>query len=211
MRILIACEESQTVLVEFLKRGHDAYSCDLLPTSGPYPEWHMQQDVTPLMYQEWDRVISFPPCTHLAVSGAKHFEGKRADGRQREAILFFLKIWQHSHAVENPMGIMNGGDYISKWFPDLYDYATGIGFPFKPQQIVQPYMFGDPFTKTTCLWLKGLPLLKPTNIVDKGARHVFKSGKSLPAWYNLPPSEDRSKIRSKTFPGIASAMAAQWG
>lgn len=120
MRILVACEESQAVQTEFMKRGHDAYSCDILPTSGMYPEWHLQQDVIPLFDQQWDRVISFPPCTHLAVSGAKHFAAKRADGRQREAIMFFLKIWKHSNVVENPIGIMNTPNYIAKWFPDIY-------------------------------------------------------------------------------------------
>lgn len=212
MKVLFACEESQTVLVEFMKRGHEAYSCDILPTSGPYPEWHLQQDVTPLLKQKWDRVISFVPCTHLAVSGAKHFAAKRADGRQRSAVVFFLHVWYHSDAVENPVGIMNSPKYLKQWFPDLYQFALKIGFPFKPSQIIQPYQFGDPFTKTTCLWLRnGLPLLTPTNVVDKGERHITKGGKSLPVWYNLPPGEDRARIRSKTFPGIAAAMAQQWG
>lgn len=140
-------------------------------------------------------IIAFPPCTDLAVSGAKHFAKKRADGRQQASIDFFMMIANakcSKIAIENPVGIMS-----TEWR--------------KPDQIIQPYMFGEPFTKTTCLWLRGLPMLKATLIVDKGERHITKSGKSIPAWYNLPPSENRSKIRSKTFNGIAKAMAEQWG
>lgn len=212
MKILIACEESQTVMVEFLQRGHDVYSCDLLPSSGSRPDRHIQDDVVPLLSKSWDMVISFPPCTHLAVSGAKHFEQKRADGRQREAILFFLTMWQHSHVVENPIGIMNKPDYIRKWYPDIYQYCLHINFPFKPSQIIQPYQFGDAFTNSTCLWIRhDLKPLTHTNVVDKGNRHVTKGGKSLPEWYNIPPGPDRARIRSKTFPGIAQAMAEQWG
>jgi hypothetical protein len=141
-------------------------------------------------------IIAFPPCTHLASSGAKHFEQKRKDGRQQEGIDFFMEfVHRTAHvprvAIENPIGIMSS----------IYR---------KPDQIVQPWMFGDPFTKSTCLWLKGLPLLEPTQVVDKGSRHVTKGGKSLPTWYNLPPSPDRAKIRSATFPGLAKAMAEQW-
>lgn len=134
-------------------------------------------------------MIAFPPCTHLAVSGARWFEEKRKDGRQQAAIKFFMQIINAPIpliAVENPVGIMSK------------EYR-------KPDQIIQPWMFGDEATKTTCLWLKGLEPLKPTNIVSKGNRHVTKSGKSLPEWYNLPPGPDRATIRSKTFPGIALA------
>lgn len=212
MKVLIACEESQAVCKAFREKGHEAYSCDLLPCSGGRPEWHIQDDAKKVALENKEAIkISFPPCTDLAVSGAKHFEKKRADGRQRESIIFFLEIWRLSNCVENPVGIMNSGKYLQKWFPKLYEYAVFIGFPFKPTQIIQPYMFGDPFTKTTCLWLKGLPKLVATDIVDKGGRHITKGGKSLPIWYNMLPGPERAKIRSKTFPGIAAAMADQWG
>ncbi len=197
MKILVACEESQAVCIAFRNKGHDAYSCDILDCSGGRPEWHLKGYLEDVIGDgsEWGMIIAFPPCTHLAVSGAKHFEQKRKDGRQAYAIAFFKMIANRNCAkicIENPVGIM----------------STELR---KPEQIVQPYMFGDPFTKTTCLWLKGLPLLKPTNIVGKGKRHVTKGGNSLPDWYNLPPGPDRAKIRSKTFPGIAAAMAEQWG
>lgn len=167
-------------------------SCDLLPGAKGLP--HYQGDLANIINDNWDIIIAFPPCTHLAVSGAKHFEEKRKDGRQAEAIKFFMTIANNRCkriAIENPVGIMS-----STWR--------------RPNQIVQPYYFGDPYTKTTCLWLKGLPRLNATELVDKGSRHVTKSGKSLPEWYNLPPGPDRAKIRSRTFPGIARAMAAQW-
>lgn len=211
--ILIGCEESQAVCIEFRKRGHNAFSCDLMDCSGGYPEWHLKMDVfEAIALKKWDAAIFFPPCTHLAVSGAKHFEKKRKDGRQKEAIKFFLKIAAAPIpliCIENPVGIMSG-TYIHTYYPDLIKMASTVNFPRKPTQIIQPYYFGDPFTKTTCLWLKGLPRLNATNIVDKGGRHITKSGKSLPSWYNLPPGEFRAAIRSKTFPGIAAAMADQW-
>jgi len=197
LRILVACEESQAVTRELYLRGHDAYSCDFLPCSGGRPDRHLQGDVTGLLSEYWDIIIAFPPCTHLAVSGARHFDQKRKDGRQQQGIDFFM-LFANANcekiAIENPVGIMS-----SVWR--------------KPNQVIQPYFFGDPFTKTTCLWLKNLPLLTPTNIVDKGERTVFKSGKSHPKWYadalKLSPAE-RSTARSKTFPGIAAAMAEQW-
>jgi hypothetical protein len=196
MNALFGCEESQAVCIEFRKRGHEAYSCDKLPCTGGHPEWHLQMDIfEAIKMKHWDIAIFFPPCTHLAVSGAKHFEQKRKDGRQQEAIDFFMKIANidiDKLGIENPIGIMS-----TIWR--------------KPDQIIQPWQFGDPFTKTTCLWLKNLPLLFPTQIVSKGERHITKGGKSLPSWYNLPPSEERNMIRSKTFPGIARAMAEQWG
>tara|TARA_R100001198_G_scaffold97046_1_gene91658 strand:+ start:14810 stop:15406 length:597 start_codon:yes stop_codon:yes gene_type:complete len=198
MRILLACEESQRVTKEFRNKGHEAYSCDILETSGDNPEWHLKQDLIPLLNQEWDMIIAFPPCTHLAVSGARHFAQKIKDGRQQQGIDFFMAIANakcEKIAIENPVGIMS-----TKWR--------------KPDQIIQPYEYGDSFKKTTCLWLKGLPKLVPTNIVDPGEFHITKSGKKLPKWYNdalkLSPTE-RSKARSKTFPGIAKAMADQWG
>jgi len=143
-QILIACEESQAVTIEFRKRGFEAYSCDLQDCSGGHPEWHYKEDVfSVIASKQWDLMIAFPPCTHLAVSGARHFKAKQADGRQQDAINFFLKLANVDIpriALENPIGIM------SKFYK-------------KPSQIIQPYYFGDPFQKTTCLWLKNLPLL----------------------------------------------------
>lgn len=184
MRILVACEESQAVTIELRRLGHEAYSCDIIPCSGGHPEWHLQQDVIPLLQEDWDMIIAFPPCTHLAVSGARYFEQKRADGRQQQGIDFFMEIANADCpkiAIENPIGIMS-----SKWR--------------KPDQIIQPWQYGHGETKATCLWLKGLPKLKPTNIVEGREQRIWK----------MPPSEDRAKLRSKTYPGIARAMAEQW-
>ena len=192
MKILCACEESQAVTKEFRALGHEAYSCDIQATSGDHPEWHLQQDVTELLEQEWDMIIAFPPCTHLAVSGAKHFVKKRADGRQQEAIDFFMLFANakcDKIAIENPVGIMS-----STWR--------------KPDQIIQPWQFGHNAQKSTCLWLKGLPLLQATNVVDKGEFYVSPSGKRMPKWL---ADNKSAKIRSKTFEGIAKAMADQWG
>ena len=185
MKILLACEESQAVCKEFRKLGHEAYSCDILECSGGHPEWHLQEDLTEILKEKWDMIIAFPPCTDLAVSGARWFKEKQADGRQQASIDFFLKIANadcNKIAIENPIGIM----------------STHFG---KPDQILQPWMFGHGETKATCLWLKGLPLLKPTNIVEGREQRIWKMG----------PSPDRSKRRSKTFIGIAVAMAEQWG
>lgn len=191
MRVLVACEYSGTVRDAFLALGHDAMSCDLLPTDAPGP--HHQGDVRDVLHEGWDLMIAHPPCTHLAVSGAKWFDKKKA---QQEEALDFVRLLLHAPipriALENPVSII----------------SSRIR---KPDQIIQPYEHGHEATKTTCLWLKGLPPLLPSNIVGKGARHVTKSGKSLPEWYNLPPSADRWKLRSATFPGIAKAMAEQWG
>lgn len=198
MRVLLACEESQAVTKEFRDRGHEAYSCDILPSSGSLPEYHLQEDVVPLLKQDWDLVIAFPPCTHLASSGAAWFEQKRKDGRQQEGIDFFMLFTNLSApkvVIENPVGIMSR----------LYR---------KPDQIIQPWWFGDPFEKRTCLWLKGVPPLVATNEVEPAPRSEYASGRTMPTWYadawKLPPAE-RSKARSKTFPGIAKAMAEQWG
>jgi hypothetical protein len=176
----------------------EAYSCDLEPCSGGHPEWHIQGNVIPLLKEHWDMIIAFPPCTHLAVSGASWFELKRKDGRQKQGIDFFMEFANakcQMVAIENPVGIMS-----SIWR--------------KPDQIIQPFDFGEPFSKKTCLWLKGLPLLVSTKRVDKGEQVKYASGKSMPKWYadafRLPPKE-RAKFRSKTFPGIAKAMAEQWG
>ncbi len=193
MKVLVACEESQVVCIAFREKGHEAYSCDILPCSGGHPEWHIRGDVRIIMQREWwDMMIAFPPCTHLAVSGAKHFEQKRKDGRQQEGINFFMDIVNANIlriAIENPVGIMSSKYRI-------------------PDQIIQPWQFGDQFQKTTCLWLKNIPLLLPTKIVSKGEFVTTPSGKTLPKWY----SDNKSaKNRSKTFPGIAKAMAEQWG
>ena len=197
MKILVACEESQAVTSRLRALGHEAYSCDIEPCGGENPEWHLQQDVEPLLAENWDMIIAFPPCTHLAVSGAAWFAQKRADGRQQQGIDFFMLFANakcDKIAIENPVGIMS-----TKWR--------------KPNQIIQPYEYGDSFSKKTCLWLKGLPKLEPTNLVDKGEQVTYKSGKSMPKWYadafKLPPKE-RAKVRSRTFTGIAQAMAEQW-
>jgi len=198
MRVLIACEESQAVTKEFRKLGHEAYSCDIEPCSGGKPEWHLQQDVLPLLQQDWDMIIAFPPCTHLANSGARWFEQKRKDGRQQQAIDFFMQFVNakcEKIAIENPVGIISS----------IYK---------KPTQIIQPYQFGDEFQKTTCLWLKGLPKLQHTKIVSKGEMITYKSGKKMSKWYAdafKSDAKERAKLRSKTFPGIAKAMAEQWG
>jgi hypothetical protein len=198
MRVLLACEESQAVTKEFRDRGHDAYSCDILPSSGSLSEYHLQQDVVPLLKQEWDLIIAFPPCTHLASSGAAWFAEKRRDGRQQEGIDFFMlftNLDAPKVVIENPVGIMSS------------TYR-------KPDQIIQPWWFGDPFEKRTCLWLKGVEPLVATNEVKPAPRSEYASGRTMPTWYadawKLPPAE-RSKARSKTFPGIAKAMAEQWG
>ena len=198
MRVLLACEESQAVTKEFRALGHEAYSCDILPESGGHPEWHIQKDVIEVLKEDWDMIIAFPPCTHLASSGAAWFEAKRAEGRQQAAIDFFMIFANHpceKIAIENPVGVMSS------------NYR-------KPDQIIQPWQFGDAYSKRTCLWLKGLPQLESTEIVDAGEMITYESGRTMPKWYadawKLSPAE-RSKARSKTFPGIAKAMANQWG
>lgn len=201
MKVLIACEESQAVCKEFRKLGHEAYSCDIIECSGGHPEWHIMQDVIPLLNGncefrtmdgethrvdgEWDMIVAFPPCTDLAVSGARHFAAKRADGRQQRSIDFFMKFANASCdkiAIENPVGIMS-----TKYR--------------KPDQIIQPWQFGHGETKATCLWLKNLPLLTQTEVVEGREQRVWR----------MPPSPERAKARSVTFPGIAKAMAEQWG
>jgi site-specific DNA-cytosine methylase len=202
MRILVACEESQSVTIELRKLGHEAYSCDIQECSGGYPEWHLMRDVTEVLKESWDMIIAFPPCTDLAVSGAAWFEQKRKDGRQQASIDFFMLFANHpckKIAIENPVGIMN-----SKWR--------------KPDQIIQPYEHGHEARKKTCLWLKGLPKLTPTNIVGHG--EIDKNGHSYGANSTYARDENgkilswkdprTAKARSKTFPGIAKAMAMQW-
>lgn len=182
MKILIGCEESQEVTKAFRKRGFEAYSCDILHCSGGHPEWHIKDDVLKVASGDWRLKIGFPPCTHLAVSGARWFKEKRKDGRQQDGIEFFLKMAEIFNVLENPIGIMS----------TLYR---------KPDQIIQPWMFGHGETKATCLWLTGVPELIPTNVVDGREGRVWK----------MPPSSERAKLRSKTYPGIAEAMAEQWG
>jgi hypothetical protein len=193
LKVLVACEYSGRVRDAFTRMGHFAMSCDLLPSDAP--GLHYQGDVFDVIDQGWDIMVAHPPCTHLAVSGAKHFAAKQASGVQQEALDFVRRLLDapiSKIALENPVSII----------------SSAIR---KPDQIIQPYMFGHEATKTTCLWLKNLPQLTPTDMVSKGERHVTKSGKSLPKWYNLPPGPDRWKVRSATFQGIADAMAAQWG
>ncbi len=184
MKILFACEESQECTIRFREKGHEAYSCDISDCSGGKSEWHIKDDVRNVLQKDWDMIISFPPCTDLAVSGARWFPEKRANGSQQAAIDFFMLFTNHpcgKKAIENPIGIMSS----------IYR---------KPDQIIQPWMFGHGETKATCLWLTGLPKLIPTNIVEGREQRIWK----------LPPSADRAKLRSKTFRGIAQAMADQW-
>lgn len=206
MRVLIACEESQTVCKEFRALGHQAYSADILPCSGGHPEWHIQGDVTKILNDGWDLMIAHPPCTYLAVSGNKWLYNKDGSKNEErwnnrvEALDFVRTLLEapiERIALENPVSVI----------------SSQIR---KPEQIVQPYMFGDQATKTTCLWLKNLPPLYPTDLVDKGERVMYKSGKSHPKWYaealsKAKTPEERRTLRSKTFIGIAKAMANQWG
>jgi site-specific DNA-cytosine methylase len=198
MRVLVACEFSGTVRDAFIKAGHNAISCDLEPSETPGP--HIQDDILNVIKfpNTWDLMIAHPPCTHLAVSGARHFAKKIADGRQQQGIDLFMALANCDiprYAIENPIGIM----------------STKFR---KPDQIINPWEYGHGVTKATCLWLKGLPKLVPTNVVDKGDVWVAKSGKRMSHWYYesscLPPKE-REKMRNKTFQGIADAMAQQWG
>jgi len=207
MKILIGCEESQAVCKEFRKLGHEAYSADILDCSGGHPEWHIKGDVTAILNCGWDMIIAFPPCTHLAVSGARHFEGKRMDGRQRQGIEFFFNCLNadcEKIAVENPVNII-GGDYILEHFPDI---VSKYGNP-KASQFIQPWEHGSSVTKKTGLWLKGLNKITPTEIVNKGEFVQFKSGKRMHKFF--AESSGNGHARSKTFPGIARAMANQWG
>lgn len=235
MNILVACEESQRVCIELRKKGHVAYSCDLLNCSGGFPKWHIKGDVTKIInghcifktedghthsfmsFKEWDMIIAFPPCTHLAVSGAAWFKEKREDGRQEQAIELFNRILNadcEKIAVENPVNII-GGDYVKEWFPKYADMP-------KYTQAIHPYYFGDPVRKKTCLWLKNLPELIPTNMVDpeiKKSNSEKGTTYSGPAWSVYDErgkclrwsDPETAKIRSKTYQGVAKAMAEQWG
>lgn len=208
MKILVACEESQAVTIELRKLGHEAYSCDIEPCSGGHPEWHIQGDVLPILggwtcistqnytlhdiWGRWDMIIAFPPCTHLAVSGAAWFKQKRQDGRQQQGIDFFLAIANadcDKIAIENPVGIMST-------------------YYRKPDQIIHPWQFGHPEQKATCLWLKGLPRLVPTIDVKEEMLALPKNKRER--LHYLSPGPERAKLRSKTYPGIARAIAEQW-
>lgn len=219
MNVLIACEESQAVCKAFRERGHRAFSCDIQPCSGGHPEWHIKGDCLPILNGNcdfatedgaehnqscrWDLIIAHPPCTFLTTTGNKWFKPEYKDRfpereRERErAIEFFMRFANADCdriAIENPVCIMS-----SRWR--------------KPDQYIEPYFFGDPEKKKTSLWLKGLPKLQPTNIVEPIIVHCA-SGANEPRWHMETmklPKEERSRARSKTFPGIAKAMAEQWG
>ncbi len=218
--VLIACEESQRVCQAFRDLGVEAFSCDIIDCSGGHPEWHIKGDCLPLLNGncdfttqddvkhhidgKWDLIIAHPPCTYLTCTGNRWFNvekyGEKALKRiadREDAVEFFMAFVNadcDKIAIENPVGVMS----------TRYK---------KPTQIIQPYQFGDPFEKKTCLWLKGLPKLEDTNVVTPPPRTAYASGKTMPAWYadaaKLPPAE-RAKVRSKTFPGFAAAMAEQW-
>ena len=191
MKVLIACERSGVVREAFAARGHEAWSCDLEPSDRPGK--HIQGDVLDLLGDAWDLMIAHPPCTHLAIAGARWFARKTYE--QAEAIRFAETLMSVAHipriAIENPLSVLST-------------------FIRKPDQIVQPWMFGDPYTKSTCLWLKGLPRLFPTQQVEQGAKKQYKGG-DIPLWLSNLTKKDRARLRATTFPGMADAMAEQWG
>jgi hypothetical protein len=221
MKILVACEESQAVCNAFREKGHEAYSCDIIECSGGHPEWHIKWDAIALVNGncsfltcdgtlhridgKWDLLIAHPPCTYLTVTGNRWFNveryGDKAIQRAEErekAVEFFMEFANANCdriCIENPIGIMS-----TRWR--------------KADQIIQPWMFGDPYEKKTSIWLKGLPSLVETDVVALEPRKKFASGNTMPTWYADAwhlPKEERAKLRSKTFPGIAKAMADQWG
>lgn len=182
MRVLVGCEFSQIVTKAFRERGHEAYSCDLLQTEGN-PNWHIQCDVNEILNDNWDVGIFHPPCTHLAISGARWFKDKKIE--QANALEFVKELMNapiYKICIENPISVI----------------SSRIR---KPDQIIHPWQFGHGETKATCLWLKNLPLLHPTDIVEGRANRIHR----------MPPSENRWKERSRTYQGIAIAMAEQWG
>jgi hypothetical protein len=211
MRILVACEESQAVTIELRRLGHEAYSCDIEECSGGHPDWHLQQDVTEILKEKWDMILAFPPCTYLTNAGTRHFSRRinpehkvlAREKLRREAFDFFMLFANadcDKIAIENPVGWVN-----SQWR--------------KPDQIIHPYFFGDNFKKRTCLWLKGLPNLEPTNMLpvpepEYICQGELSKGKKI-GWCEgikgtTGGQKGRAKARSKTFPGIAKAMAEQW-
>ena len=196
MKILVACEESQIVTKAFRAKGHEAFSCDIIPCSGGHPEWHIQDDVLKHLNNGWDMMIAHPPCTYLTISANKWYKDQpprksgtlvgaaRREARE-EAVEFFMQLMTadiERIAVENPIGVM----------------STRYR---KPDQVIQPWQYGHGETKATCLWLKNLPVLQPTNVVDGREQRMHR----------LPNTPERAKLRSKTFPGIAEAFADQWG
>ena len=212
-KILVACEESQRVTVELRKLGYEAYSCDLQDPSGEHPEWHIKGDVTPLLDgrciietmtgdvigipNKWDCIVAFPNCQYLTVTGNRwfneekyHEKARERKAKREEAVDFFMKIANTDCdriMIENPVGVMS-----TRWR--------------KPDQIIQPYMFGDPFEKKTCFWLKNIPMLEKFNEVEPPPRQVLSSGRTMPRWYSNCGG-NRPKARSKTFPGVAKAIA----
>ena len=213
-KVLIACEESQAVTKEMRSLGIEAYSCDIEPCSGGCPEWHMQGDVTPLLAQEWDMIIAFPPCTYLTHAGTRHYSRRinseekvlAREKKRKEAVQFFMQFVNakcNRIAIENPVGYMNS-------------------FYRKPDQIIHPYYFGESVQKRTCLWLKNLPLLEHTNMLPKPEPIYICQGdkckgkrinwcEALKTGVGRGTQAERAKARSKTFEGIAKAMASQWG
>lgn len=209
MKILVACEESQAVTKAFRKKGHEAYSCDILDCSGGHPEWHIKGDVLKIINDGWDMIIAFPTCTYLTVTANKWFKdqeprksgalvGEERREAREHAVKFFMKLSNadcEKIVIENPVGVMS-----TRWR--------------KPDQIICPSMFGHKEPKKTCLWLKGVPILNATKIVEKEYT-ITKSGKNMATWYyyaeKTKGQKGRAKIRSKTFQGIADAMADQWG
>ena len=205
MRVLIACEESQVVCIEFRKLGHEAFSCDILPCSGKHPEWHIQDDVLKHLNDGWDLMIAHPPCTYLSNAGIGWFNeekyGDKARLRKKNRIESFNFVMALANANIEQICIENPTGWLNNHFR-------------KPEQIIQPYMFGDKESKRTCLWLKNLPNLKSTKIVKPKIYGYYKKGKKkgMPIYGNsyLKFSEDRGRIRSRTFEGVAKAMANQW-
>jgi site-specific DNA-cytosine methylase len=196
MKVLVACEYSGRVRDAFIRQGHEAVSCDILPTDSPGP--HYQGDVKDILHEGWDMIIAHPPCTHLSAAGAAYWKQKQEDGRQQQAIDFVLMIAKTDCpkiAIENPTGILS-----KAWR--------------KPDQIINPFQFGEPERKRTCLWLKGLPLLVPTEVVpaEPQGSIIRKTGSKAGKKYNYYFHQSKSAHeRSKTFQGIADAMAGQWG
>lgn len=211
--VLVACEESQRVTIALRELGYEAFSCDIIDPSGGHPEWHIKEDVTHLLDgrcifetmdgtvygvpDKWDAIIAFPTCTYLTVTANKYYNedvygdsARERKAKREDAVEFFMKIANADcdHImIENPVGVMS-----TRWR--------------KPDQIIQPYMFGDPFEKRTCFWMKNIPLLEKRNEVEPPPRQVLRSGKTMPKWYSNCGG-DRPKARSKTFPGVAKAIA----